>query len=246
MGPFTARAGRVSSIRAITSALGDAAHQMTPPRGRVFDQTWSIALFGTFNPGIFQPDWLIEHKAGPAAALQTAVVLHEEPTHTSFEAGTFTLEVTLERLLLQGEPSSADVLWPLLETTFSILTHTPVSSAACGLDAEYEPGDRDEHDALLGQFFRSDAWESHAGAPSEVSLTVKVPPLDGGTSRYITIEDSSESPNGLYVSVVEQLAPVPPPRPPQGASVILQGVGEVWAAFRSEAEARLHQILAMG
>ena len=204
---------------------------------RTFERTWSIALFGAFNPMIFLPEWLSEQAVVDVRVADGAVVDYEGSAGVSITADSFTLEVTLERLLLQtSDQDQSQDLATFLERLFEVLQHTPITSAACGFDVEWDPGGAEQRDELLERFVNSGAWAETVGHVIARSVTIEVPPLGPGSTGYVTLEDSAIAPHGVYLSLVTECEPTPPPRPSEGAAPIVGAVSELWSEFVEKAE----------
>lgn len=202
--PGGASVGGVAFLRAQPPAeYAGRTHTMT---GVWAERTWSVALFGHFNPAIITTQWLID--AGVITERETcSAVSSDDMTATTIRAGDFVFEVTLERFLLQTtNEESAPRLEHVVRLVFEALLHTPIRSVAMGLDGEWSGEGQPARDRVISRLLvRAKSLEALLGPTEASSATLRFGGLTNPSATcHVTLEDSDELPNGLYLSLVDE------------------------------------------
>lgn len=204
--------------------------------GTFIERTWSIALFGHFNPAITTTRWLAD--VGAIAEDEARVAVDSgEPTATAIRAGELTFEITLERFLVQTtDQNSAGRLGGVVSSVFGHLTHTPIGSLAMGLDVEWSAEERTARHPLLSQLPATTRLvESLLGPTDARSATLRFRGLTGHDAIcHVTFEDSDVSPNGLYLSLVDEVSF--DQTGSTGAGLAVDILRSRWAAFMGRAD----------
>lgn len=204
--------------------------------GEWVDRTWSVALFGHFNPSITTPTWLLRHGALTEEEVAQSVA-DGDASAVAINAGTMSIEVTLDRFLAQTSTGSQVPRLPhVTERVFSVLSHTPVASIAMGFDGEWAADSETARQRALNHVL-AEVTPGWAANPIARSATIRLPGLTGsGAVRHLTLEDSDVAPHGVYLSVVEEITSDVDEDPRVGALESCQVVLDRWAAFVDQSE----------
>jgi len=88
----------------------------------------SIVLLGTFNPKIFQPEWLVRQQLLSEPEAETADIKVISPQISHLETEKYVLQVTNEKFVAASKPNASSApLRDLVHGAFFILEHTPVT-----------------------------------------------------------------------------------------------------------------------
>jgi hypothetical protein len=191
-------------------------------------QGLSVVLVGSFNPAIFNPDWLAkqgiisEHEASDARI----DVIH--PEVTQFVVGDFQFDISRERFMLVAvaEPfvRVSDVVAELFREK---LAHTPLTALGINYHAHFRVRDWKQQTALGRKLAPIEPWGDWGAALTGddlrtvgglVSLTMQQSAPDDRLAGNIkvTVQPSAtiEPGNGVYVQVNDHYE-----RPVDGTSV---------------------------
>lgn len=170
-------------------------------RGSWGERTWSVALFGRFNPAITTAAWLRRHRVVDDA------VEDLDDTTATIRAGTLLLEVSLERFLVQTtDPATMDAVPRAVHGVFRVLEHTPIDQLALGCDGEWSARDAATLGEILGRFGATAPVLDELGPVEARSTTIRAGALSGaGGVCHVTVEDSDVLPHGAYLSIVDEV-----------------------------------------
>ena len=88
----------------------------------------SIVMIGSFNPAIFQPQWLGAQQLIRAEEADNAKITTIQPQVADFSTEWFQLQVLQQRfMMITTDPRQYGPLRDLVMGMFAILAHTPVS-----------------------------------------------------------------------------------------------------------------------
>lgn len=143
-------------------------------------QEASIVVVGSFNPTIFNPDWLYRHDLISQADIEGANVELIHRDISKFSTSWFAIDVLQDRFLARTNDESCFLLLrDLIVSIFSILNQTPVKQM--GMNINFDLSFRDEGlwHKLGDTLAPKDIWNK--SLPSRVgliTLTVKCPRTD--------------------------------------------------------------------
>jgi hypothetical protein len=203
-------------------ALGSAA----PP-----SQTVTIALFGSFNPMIFQPAWLTRQGVmEPELAARTEIV-EDDSQLFAFATEKFVLEVSPQRFVVGTH--DIELFGELLELVvriFGTLSHTPVWGAGISHEAFFQLPDQAAVVAALQRFAStSSEWARLLGTPITPSFAVASPRRDGVAGKVrVEVEASEEVPDAVYVGSSDEIEVPEAEEGSLGCLAVIQAVQRAW------------------
>jgi hypothetical protein len=152
----------------------------------------SIVLIGSFNPGIFHPQWFARQNLLPDGEAESSNLQVVHPQASQFETERFAIQVTLDRFQAMTKPNTpGDVLRDLVLGTFSILEHTPVNALGMNRQMHFSMGSEEAWHRLGDKLAPKDIWKqvlpnrpgmrtldilSGSTDPQLPSITVRVQP----------------------------------------------------------------------
>lgn len=171
----------------------------------------SIVLLGSFNPGMYHPQWfarmgLIRDEEAKSAKLD---VVHNDIT--SEMIGSIKIQVSSDRFTASTtNAGDYEPLRDLVAGTFKILPHTPIRMLGINLDAHFRIASVDAWHSLGHRLAPKELWGTVMNKPGLISLTiegnrdvkkgylrVKVEPslrIKNGVGVYINVNDHYEIP----------------------------------------------------
>lgn len=162
----------------------------------------SIAVRGSFNPGIFHPNWFRSNNLIRADEAENAKLKVTHPEFSSFSAGQFELEVTRDTFVLRTTDSAHFFpIRDLVYGTFSILKHTPVSFVGLNRMMHVQMPSEDTWHSFGDLIAPKDIWKGVMKDPGLISLTIQDPKKDPDKYMRVRIEPSERLELGVYVEV---------------------------------------------
>ena len=169
----------------------------------IVDERASLVLLGSFNPGIFHPEWLRR------VSLATAGETTKNPELMTAEltivpVADLRIEVHLNRLQITGPAASATRIYELAQGTLERLEHVPVTALGMNRHTHFQAPDEATWHAVGHNLVPKPVWKNFLDDPRTKSVTVQGK-RDGGTATmiYITVEPSAQVVPGVHISVNE-------------------------------------------
>lgn len=165
---------------------------------------YNIVLVGKLNPTIFQPAWfasegLIRDQERDAAAIE---IIH--PDVVKFRLDWLNLTVTRENFSVETvQDSYYEALTNLVQGTFSLLSHSPVTMMGLNVSAHHRCRDVESWNAIGHRLApKEHLWNDLLQEPGMNTLTVQGLRPDGhrGIIR-VTVEPSGQVIPGVFVRV---------------------------------------------
>jgi hypothetical protein len=166
----------------------------------------SIVLLGSFNPRIFQPEWFARQGLLPREQVDAADIKVIVSQVAHFETEQFIVQVTENRFTAVTKANANPVpLRDLVQGTFFILEHTPVSSMGLNHYAHIPLMTGDAWHRLGDKLAPKDGWRGVLDErPGMQSLTITSGMAEPGRRRHmIKIEPSVRITFGAYFEVNE-------------------------------------------
>ena len=172
----------------------------------------AIVVLGSFNPAIFTPDWLEQHKLIGAEdaekARQGAIAVTRHVTR--FETDWFILQVTDEQFSVTSNGPLTPTIKDLAIGALSLLPHTPVSALGVNFFAHYKMATADEYhkvgDVLAPKEIWKEMFPGEDCAPGMVDVTIVIEPAKRGDKpktpdkKRITVQPSAKVTAGVFFS----------------------------------------------
>jgi len=191
-----------------------------------------LALFGYFNPQIFQPSWFVKNRIlGDDELKGGGDILADTPGLVAFDFHDWLLEVSLERLLLySSEAHKFPFVKDLATSALTLLRHTPVRGFALNHTTHQSLGSAEVVENLLDNFVPRAPWQRYGpqfGERRVVLGTARTDNLDG--SIRIELSKSDEVDDGVYVGIIDEVTVAPEQEHPDGCAEVLQALESIWA-----------------
>jgi len=202
---------------------------MLPAMGAftIADERASLVLLGSFNPGIFHPEWLRR------VSLATASETTKNPELMTAEltivpVADLRVEVQLTRLQITGPAASAARIHELAQGILERLEHVPVSALGMNRHTHYQAPDEATWHAVGHTLVPKALWQELVEDPRTKSVIVQGKRAGGSaTNVFITVEPSSQVVPGVHINVNEHHD-----IDPHLASVALEHMGQ-WTDAQS-------------
>ena len=166
-------------------------------------QGHSIVLLGNFNPTIFQPAWFAaQHLIRPEES-ETAKIEIVHPEIVRFSLDWLSLEVTTGRFTATTiQPASFEFLRDLVQGTFHILRHTPVTKMGLNRELHIPVRSEDEWHAFGHFVAPKEPWDGILEKAGLISLTMQGLRIDGPRGAiYVSVEPSTRVHPGIFFRV---------------------------------------------
>ncbi len=173
--------------------------------GEWSERTWSVALFGHFNPWIATGAWMERFEIiTPEERVRALENL--DPSGAAIRLGSLSFEVSLERFLVQTNVEAERGRLPEVTAgVFGVLGHTPVESLAIGFDGEWSVPDAGAGPNPLSLLLRDPLPAAVAPVVAR-SVTLRLEGISGpGATTHLTVEDADEDLGGIYFSLVDEV-----------------------------------------
>lgn len=179
---------------------------------RLAQEGHSIVLVGSFNPPIFQPAWFAAHdllteREAEAAEIE---VIHTDVVVFRLEWGD--VQVARDRFAVNSARAPDPVvLRDLVEGTFNILSHTPVTAMGINRNVHFEMPSLGSWDNVGANLVPRDFWSEFLEEPGMRSLTVEAR-RDDELPGYIRVkvEPSNKFEPGVFIQVNHHLGHIEP------------------------------------
>src|SRR4051812_21547632 len=155
----------------------------------------AVVCAGSFNPAIFQPDWLATKELVPpesAAAARDGLIV--TPQLAAFTADWLSIQVTADQAAFTTVDEGRDLdLRDFARSVLTVLPETPVDAVGINSDAHFRVDSEEAWHTLGDRFAPKDFWE-----PLFEGDTWKKRPDDKIVGlRSITVEASRDDLSGL-------------------------------------------------
>ena len=163
----------------------------------------NVVLIGSFNPGIFHPEWFRRQEILLPAESENAKTRIVSPDVTEIFFLDMKLDVLPDRFVLRTQDASrAEKLNDIVQGVFRRLHHTPIT--ACGINNEihFDLGDEGYWHKIGHSLAPKElVWNDVLSRPGMQSLTIKgVRSGDFPGEINVTIQPSARFRYGLFVS----------------------------------------------
>jgi hypothetical protein len=165
----------------------------------------SIVLVGTFNPGIFHPEWFAARNLIRPAESETASVQVVHPRVASCSFGLAEVAVTLDRFqVVATDGTSLEPLKDLVTGVFSFLNETPVIAMGLNRYMHFQMQDHDAWNSVGHALAPKEHWNKLMQNPGMEALTMLGHRgQDDGPEFRVTVQPSRQIQPGVYVSTNE-------------------------------------------
>jgi hypothetical protein len=188
----------------------------------------TIVLVGSFNPKIFQPEWFARQGLLAQEQVDTAEIKVIIPQFCQFETEQFTIAVTTDKFVAGSKPSTSHApLRDIVQGTFFILEHTPVTGMGLNRHMHFSLGSEDDWHRLGHKLAPKDGWNGVlVGAPGMLSLSIITrnendnPP----TQYMVRVEPSTQLKFGAYFDTNSH-RPAPESKP---LAELMKTLGDKW------------------
>jgi hypothetical protein len=171
-----------------------------------YDQS-SIVMLGSFNPRIFQPSWFVRYELLPPEAESEARIELISNDLCVFQTDWCRLEVMNERFTAHSLATpSVESLRDLVQGTFEILGHTPVTKVGLNTAAHFSLQSEDSWhrfgDALAP---KGALWNPVLKNPGTLALTIQGQRPDEYAGHInVKVEPSSRVRFGIFIETNEE------------------------------------------
>jgi hypothetical protein len=194
-----------SASREAPELTDGAGYGMFRPMGSftIVDERASLVLLGSFNPGIFHPEWL--RRVNLATAGETT----KNPELITAElailpVADLRVEVHLNRLQITGPAASATRMHELAQGTLERLEHVPVTALGMNRHTHFQAPDEATWHAVGHTLVPKAVWKNFLDDPRTKSVTVQGKrAASTATMVFITVEPSSRVQPGVHINVNE-------------------------------------------
>jgi hypothetical protein len=194
----------------------------------------SVVIVGSFNPTIFQPDWLasnnlIREEEAEAADIE---IIHKQIT--SFSIEWLKVQATHDRLLFAASDASKQgPLKDVVVGAMGLLEHTPVTALGLNSDSHYHMQSEAEWHQLGHHYVPKETWVKLLARPGTLSLSIFGARDDSKASRVtVKLEPSTQVRFGVFFNINNHFD-VDPGRMGAGGSVrwLLETIDTEWEGF---------------
>ncbi len=201
-----------------------------------------VVLLGNFNPKIFQPEWFARQQLISDAEAEAADVKIILPQISHFETDRFGIQVTTDRFSALTPPSvSAAPLRDLVQGTFYVLEHTPVTAMGLNRQMHFPMDSEAQWHRLGDKLAPKDGWSGVLpGRPGLLSMWVQSEndKLPGALFRA-KVEPSTAIQHGVFFETNEHY-PAPQTEP---LKTLMKLLNERWEESQAYAEQIADHIL---
>lgn len=161
----------------------------------------SVVLLGSFNPAIFQPDWLARHELVAPAEAEAAEVQIISREVTQFSTELFDIQVTHEQFVAAtARVPSFKMLQDLVLGIFDRLRHTPVTRMGINRDVHFRMASEDAWHDLGHRLVPPDIWQSFLKNPGMRATVIQgMRPDERAGNVFIRVEPSARVHPGVYI-----------------------------------------------
>jgi len=204
-------------------------------------------MLGSFNPAIFQPQWLGAQRLIRAEEADNAKITTIQPQVADFSTEWFQLQVLQERLvMITTDPRQYGPLRDLVIGMFAILAQTPVNRLGINRHFHFATPSVEVWHGIGHKLAPKEPWHEIMKAPGLLSLVMEGRREE--TSQgvlHIKVEPSRKVAHGIYVEINEEFK-VPADAPGEGAQWVQACLATQWDSFMQFAETAAQQIPPLG
>lgn len=166
----------------------------------------AIVLAGSFNPGIFHPQWLAAQQFVTPAEAEASKLNLVLPDLASFEiAGWLQVDVTVDRFEARADMARAPDLRDVASTIFQALQHTPVRAVSIYRAVHVPLASEEGRNRFLRTLVPHLPWTTGLDAPRAHKLHVAGARTPAGARRAVIIEPSNTiKDRGLFVGAEDE------------------------------------------
>lgn len=169
----------------------------------------TVVLLGSFNPAIFQPQWLASQQLLPKQEADHADIKVIQAEVTDFSTDWFQLQVLTNRFLVtSGDPRQYSPLRDLAAGIFAILSHTPTTLLGISRGLHFRMPSAEKWHALGHVLAPKESWLPIVHRPGLRSMLMegKRQPESNAT-LYVKCEPSVKVEYGIFIEVHEEHKP---------------------------------------
>lgn len=161
----------------------------------------SVVLLGSFNPAIFQPEWIARHELIAPEEADAAEVQIISREVTQFSTDLFDIQVTSEQFIAStARAPRFEMLQDLVLGIFDRLRHTPIARMGLNRDAHFQMSSEPEWHSLGHRLVDPELWRSMLKSPGMRALVVQGErPDERSGSVFIRVEPSRQVHPGVYM-----------------------------------------------
>ncbi|MGB6265259.1 MAG: hypothetical protein WBF56_05905 [Candidatus Acidiferrales bacterium] len=166
----------------------------------------TVVLVGAFNPRIFQPEWFARQDLLSKAEADNADIKVIVPQVCHFETEKYIVQVTSDRFVAASKPNASPApLRDLVQGTFFVLEHTPVTAMGLNHQMHFATGSEEKWHRIGDMLAPKEPWkEVLDGRPGLMSLTILSPMDDPKGAQYrVRVEPSLQVPFGVFFETNE-------------------------------------------
>lgn len=166
----------------------------------------AIAMFGSFNPSIFQPSWLSMNGLIRPKEAEAAIIAIIQEQVADFRTDWFRMQVLQNRFVIHTlDATHYSPIRDLAAGIFSLLAHTPVDRIAMGRSFHFKMGSTDDWHKFGHTLAPKDCWSPLIDRPGLRSMTMegKRRGVDEGT-LFVKTEPSVIVREGVFIDVTEE------------------------------------------
>jgi hypothetical protein len=165
-----------------------------------------VTLRGSFNPVIFQPEWLKSQELLPDGEVTQAEIQIIHPQVCQFKTERFFVQVTPEQFTVGTLPSAApEPLQDLVLGIFFVLSHVPVTTLGIVRQMHFQlPSDEAWHrlgDKLAPKEIWNDILPGRPGMLT-TEISVVMPDAEPGSVINVKVQPSLQITQGAYFEVI--------------------------------------------
>jgi hypothetical protein len=161
----------------------------------------SVVMLGSFNPAIFQPEWLARYgliATDEADAAEVQIVSGEV---TLFSTDLFDVQVTHDQFVAStARVPSFGMLQDLVVGIFDRLRHTPVVRIGINRDVHFRMASQEAWHALGHRLVPPGLWSSFLKSPGMRTVVIQaLRPDDRAGNVVLRVEPSLRVHPGIYI-----------------------------------------------
>ena len=164
-----------------------------------------VVLVGNFNPAIFQPAWLGNHRIASAPEVENAMIEIIRPELAAYSLGPFRFTVQLDRFQIETlQPDQGFRMIDLIGSIFGVLKETPIRQMGINRTMHFKMPSEDEWHTVGHRLAPKEIWKDIMDSPGTISVSVRgLRP--GAESKYFQIraEPSTQLTPGVFVQTTE-------------------------------------------
>jgi hypothetical protein len=207
----------------------------------------AIVMLGSFNPAIFQPQWLGVRKLIRAEEAENAKITVIQSELADFSTEWFQLQVLQGRFMVTcTDPRQHAPLRDLAGGIFTLLPHTPVTRVGLNRSFHFGTPSTESWHRIGHRLAPKEPWESLMEMPGLRSMLIqgRQKELSDGV-LHIKVEPSVKIDRGLFVEVNEEFQSAAKGEA-EGAYWVPDLLTARWDAILNFAEVAANHLLELG